>query len=315
MVLARGLQLATPCLLLLLLAQPGHAQKEGQGILRGLIDNLTPDSPEQLEDGAVATRDATEALKRYGSLLARHPDSPQGVRAAIWIGLYYYGAGDMASALEYFERGRKRAKDPELKSRAEFWCDAARLAAGVEPLPDGPDAGRRTSWDTLRGLVRADRSTRARRPGEAEQQLLSLEGDARRGGLLGLLAARWGSVFASGGPARGDRESLRPLRLAIAELPEEIYFQDREAPPPPAPVADETWSIQFGAFLEEDNAKEMRKELERKGCDVRIDEEDEEGQHWYRVREGELSTRAAAESLAAVSADESGFPYQIVRIR
>ena len=308
MVRSHGLRLGAPCLLLLLLAQPGYAQKEGQGILRGLIDNLTPDTPEQMEGDALATRDATEALKRYGSLLARHPDSPEGVRAALWIGLYYYGAGDVTSALEYFERGRKHAKDPGLRSRAEFWCDAARLAAGVEPLPDGSDGDRRNAWDSLRGLVRADRSIRAGRPGEAEQLLLSLEGDARRGGLLGVLAARWGTVLASGAPGRGGREGLRPLRLAIAGLPEEIYFQDRAEPPPPAPAGDETWSIQFGAFLEEDNAKEMRKELEREGCDARIDEEDEEGRHWYRVREGEMSTRAAAESLAAGAADQSGFP-------
>jgi tetratricopeptide (TPR) repeat protein len=306
-------------LFLLLLPQPGIAQKEHQGIFRGLIDNLTPDTPEQMENEALATRDATEALKLYGSLLARHPEDPEGVRAAIWIGLYYYGAGDMKTSLEYFERARRRAKSPELESRVAFWCEAARLAAGTEPLPDDSREGRRNAWDLLRELVRVDRSIRAGRPGDAENHLLSLEGDARRGGMLGLLAARWGSLLAMNGPGRGGPESLRPLELATAGLPEGIYFQRSAgfpaATPAPAPAPEETWSIQFGAFLEEENAKEQREQLEEKGCEARIDEEEEEGRHWYRVRMGELPGRAAAESLAAGSAQQSGIPYQIVRVR
>ncbi len=69
------------------------------------------------------------------------------------------------------------------------------------------------------------------------------------------------------GPGRGGPESLRPLELATGGLPEGIYLQGTAGfpAPTPAPAPEETWSIQFGAFLEEENAKEQREQLERQG--------------------------------------------------
>lgn len=314
MVGSRHLLLGVLAALLLLAAAPARAQKSRPGILRSLIDNLTPDTPEQMENEAIATRDASEARKLYGSLLARHPDSPEGVRAAIWIGLYSYAAGDGPAALEYFERARKHAKDPGLKGRAEFWCETVRLGSGAEPLPDPLDVDRADSWAALSGMVRVDRSIRAGRPGEGEEQLLALEGAARRSGLLGLLAARWGSLLAQTDPGRAERESLLPLERAVVGLPEAIYFRRSPAPTVKS-EPEESWSVQFGAFLEEPNAKEMLEQLDRKGCDARIDEEEQDGQRWYRVRLGELPARAAAESLAAQVTESSGLPSEIVRIR
>jgi hypothetical protein len=296
-------------------ASPAIAQKEHPGIFRNLIDNLTPDTPEQLENEAIGTRDAGEALKLYGSLLARHPDTPQGVRAALWIGLYSYGTGDNATALEYFERARKHAREPELRARAAFWCDAARLAAGAEPLPDDRAGGPGDRWEAMRSLVRVDRSIRSDRPREAEEALLSLEGDARRAGLVGLMAARWGSVLALAEPGRGAREGLRTLERSVVELPESVYLRAAAPAPQPAAVPEEVWSVQLGAFLEEDNAKSLRDEVDHKGCEARVDEDDEDGRHWYRVRTGECRSRTAAESLAVIVTEKSGVESQIVRIR
>lgn len=312
---ARSLVLGLLAASSLTFASPANAQKEHPGIFRNLIDNLTPDTPEQLENEAIGMRDAAEALKVYGSLLARHPDSPEGVRAALWIGLYSYGAGDNATALQYFERARKHAGDPDLRARAEFWCDAARLAAGAEPLPGEWGGGRGERWETMRALVRVDRSIRSDRPREAEEQLLSLEGDARRAGLVGLMAARWGSVLALAEPGRAAREGLRALERSVIELPEAVYLRSPAPAPQPAAAPEETWAIQLGAFLEEGNAKALQRELDRKGCETRVDEDDEDGRHWYRIRTGECRSRSAAESLAVTVTEKCGVEAQIVRVR
>ena len=113
-----------------------HAERQRPpGILRGLIGELVPGSAREIEERASQARDGAEALRLYGSLQSRFGGTPEGVRAALWVGIYYYGAGEEESSLEYFERARRNARDPELLARAEFWCDQVRLRTGREPLP------------------------------------------------------------------------------------------------------------------------------------------------------------------------------------
>ncbi len=298
----------------LVCGSPSYAQREGRGgILRGLIEELAPGNPEEIEREAREARDGSEALRLEGILQSRFADDPAGVRAALWVGLYYYGAGEEESALDYFERARSHAKDPELRSRAAFWCEQVRLLTGREPLSAAEEPDRPGFWGTLRQLARADRSIREGRRGEAEAQLLSLEGDARRAGLLGPDLARWGDVLGLPGAGRIDRRTLDPIARACFALPERIRLGE-EAPPPYSP-APEVWSLQFGAFVDRDNAERLKDDLERRDLDVRIDEEDAGGRTWYRVRMGELSGRAPAESLAAGAARAAGIDCQIVRIR
>lgn len=282
------------------------------GILRELIGELVPGSPREIEERAAQTRDGAEALRLYGALQARSASSPEGVRAALWVGTYYYGAGEEEASLEYFERARRNARDPELLARAEFWCDQVRLRTGREPLAATGD-GSRGGFRTLQAMVRVDRSVREGRRGEAEAELLSIEGEARRAGLLGPYLARWGDLLRMPGSGRVNRAVLEPLLDVVADLPERLRLA-LPAASAPAP-AHESWSLQFGAFLEAENAEAQVRALQREGLDLRTDETVEDGRSWYRTRLGAFATRAAAESTAAGLDLPSTAPYQIVRVQ
>ena len=290
-----------------------HAERQRPpGILRELIGELVPGSPQEIEERAARTRDGVEALRLYGALQARSASSPEGVRASLWVGTYYYGAGEEEAALEYFERARRNARDPELLSRAEFWCDQVRLRTGREPLAASEDGGR-GGFRTLQAMVRVDRSIREGRRGEAEAGLLAIEGDARRSGLLGPYLARWGDLLRMPGSGRVNRAVLEPLLDMGAGLPERLRLTLPAASPPAA--APESWSIQFGAFLGTENAEAQVKALRRDGLEVRADASVEDGRTWYRTRLGAFSTRAAAESTAAGLKLPSGVTAQIVRVQ
>jgi hypothetical protein len=291
---------------------PAHAQKEhSPGLLRGLIGEIVPGSAREIEERALRARDGSEALRLYGSLQSRYAGDPEGVRAALWVGLYYYGVGEEESSLEYFERARKNARTGDLRARAVFWCDQVRLRTGREPLPIEEEEG--GMFGALGKLTRVDRSVREGRRGEAENGLLALEGEARRAGLLGPCLARWGDVLRMPGSGRVDRGLLEPLDAACSGLPERLRMAARTDLPRSS--EPEVWSLQFGAFLDRENATRQADDLRRQGLDPRIDESEEEGRSWFRTRFGEVSTRAMAESLAAAARLPQGIPYQIVRVR
>jgi hypothetical protein len=282
------------------------------GILRGLIGELVPGSPHEIEERASQARDGAEALRLYGSLQSRFGASPEGVRAALWVGIYFYGAGEEESSLEYFERARHYARDPELVARAEFWCDQVRLRTGREPLPSEEGRGR-GGFRALQALVRVDRSIREGRRSEAEAELLSIEGEIRRAGLLGPYMARWGDLLRMPGSGRVNRTVLDPFIEAGAGLPERL----RLAVPAPAasPASQEEWSLQFGAFLDQENATAQVHEFQRKGLELRIDEATDDGRAWFRTRFGKFTSHAAAESTAAGLGLPAGTPHDIVRLQ
>jgi hypothetical protein len=292
---------------------PRAAQKESpRGILRNLIHSISPGSPEDLESRARETREVPTALDLYGTLESRFGSRPEGVRASIWLGLYEYGQNDPENALVHFESARKNARDPALLARATFWCEQARLITGREPITDEIDRTDDGLWGTLRGLTRVDRSIRAERRGDAEQELLALEGDARRAGLLGPQIARWGDLLRLPGPGgRIDPQALAPLLRATAELPERLQIQLQPAAPP-APPAAAKWTIQFGAFLDPEHAAALMRSLDSRGVKTRVEEGEVEGRRWFRVLYDQSLDRAAADSLSRQVQRAGGVPCQIV---
>ncbi|MDM7916082.1 MAG: SPOR domain-containing protein [Candidatus Eisenbacteria bacterium] len=297
---------------ILLAASPAPAQGQGRGnILRGILDGLG-DSPEEIEREARARRDPAQALPLYATLASRFDDHPEGVRAALWIGLYYYQTAEYEKALPQFEKARKNAGDGATRARATFWCEQTRRMAGREPLAESSqdDVG---FWGVLRRLVGVDRAIREGRRGVAESELLPLEGQAREEGALALTLARWAEIFRLPGQGRMTRAALMPQERAIAGLPEGLRFEQEgglAAPPP-----EESWSIQFGAFLDAQNAREQLDSLQAKGIDARIDESDEADRRWFRIRAGEFHSQAEAESLAQGIVGPDSIPHQIVRVR
>lgn len=290
---------------------PAHAQKERGGILKELIEGIAPGSPSEAEALARTLRDGSDALRAYGSLQARGGDDPAVVRACLWVGLYYYGAGDVERSIEYFEKARSTARDPDLMARAEFWCEQARLQAGREPMSHGASSDASGYWTTLHSLNHADRALREGKNNEAESWLLRLEGDARRNGLLGLLLARWGDLIRAGESARVGQPALEPLVRECAGLPERLRMVGIGVAPAREVAEPGGWTIQTGAFLDPENARRQQTEVRERGLDPRIEERREDEKTWYLVRVGEYGTREEADSAASALLGSAGLPFEI----
>lgn len=298
---------------LLLAAAPALGDRERPGLLRGIIDGIAPGGAEELEAEARSAEDGEEALRLYTLLQARHADRPEGVRAALWVGLWAYAGGDLDAALDSFERARRHAEEPALRERAEFWCEQTRFLLGGEPLPGLEEEAGGGTYDFLRRLVRVDRSIRAGRRGDGEASLLSLEGASRRARALPLLAVRWNDLLSLPGAGRGGRESGAPFLAALQGVPEQVFLTAEEEATPAE--ANELWSIQFGVFLDEENAKREVDRLREAGRDARIDSAEEDGRVRLHVRVGSFATRAEAESLAAGFASSPDPPPLIVQVK
>jgi hypothetical protein len=234
------------------------------------------------------------------------------VRAALWLGSYYYTVGDAEQALTHFEQARSHASDPGLRDQAVFWCEQARLTAGVEPLPPGEAAGRVGFYPVLRRIARVDRSILQGRRSDAETELTALEEEARRSGCAGIALARWGRLARLAGSARKAPGDLLPLAREAASLPERAFFDFALVEESGAQPSAARWTLQFGAFLERGNAELQEQELSLQGIVVRIDEASEKGKTWYRDHSGDFAGRAEADSAARAIRAELDLPLQIV---
>lgn len=288
------------------------ADKQG-GILRGLVHGLTPDSPEELEEKARAARDASEAFPIYETLHSNHGSDEEGIRASLWLGRYHYGAGLSDAALGYFETARRRAKGSELEAEATFWCEQTRLLVGHEPLPMEEAERTRDFWGTMRMISRIDRSIRQGRYEEASSDLLSLREGVQRAGLYGLDLVRWADLLRLQGEEQVSREVMQPLIRASAGLPERLCLERPCAEPTETVAPIESWSLQFGSYLDSLEASTRQEVLRELGLDVRIDEMRHADQTFYRVRLGNLPSRAEIDSFAAEVSNNTDIQFSIVR--
>jgi len=292
-------------------ASGARAEREGPAtLLKDLIDGIAPADREDSALEARQTRDGSEALRLRGALQSRFGREREGVESALWIGLYYYGVGQEEEALAYFERARRHAADPDLLARASFWCEQARMRTGHEPLgaeESEPGVG---VWATLRRLVGVDRAIASGRRGQAEEGVLALEGEMRRAGILGLGLARWGEILQLPGTGRLARSEIAPMIRACAALPERLHAPAISSGPLTEPGG---WAVQFGAFLERENAEGQVAELARLGLEVGIEETRQGGRVWYRTRIGGIDGRDAADSVAAAATERTGRACEVVR--
>jgi hypothetical protein len=277
------------------------------------MDGLSPQGSTKKEAQAGSARDLPEALRLYGELNESQIEHPQGVRAALRLGSYYYTVGHADQALVYFERALSHARDPGLRAEAAFWCEQARLVAGAEPLAGGAGANSDGFYGVLRRLCRVDRAILQGHSAEAEPELVALEAEARNRGCAGLALARWGRLEQTSGSARKPRDLL-PLARAAAELPERAFFDFTLVQEASAAPTWKRWSVQFGAFLEKENAETLEQQLSLQGISARIESSEQKGETWHCVRSGEFLSRAQADSAAEAIRGHLDVPLQIVPI-
>jgi hypothetical protein len=295
---------------------PCHGQSDRpRDLLRGLVGGSPSAGADELEAEAAAAGDVATARRLYETLHARHANRNPGIRAALWLGRYHYGAGAVEDALRYFEAARSAAADPELKAEAVFWCEQARLLAGREPLRSAGEESTQGYWSTLRSLVRVDRLVRQGRIDEAETSLEALQQETFRLGFCGLLLVRWGDVLRLRGSKPSEIADLRPLVETTCVLPERLHLERPLVGTADAQPLGELWSLEFGAHVDIEDAEAQREELRVKGLETRIDETGRTGRTVYQVRLGDFSSRAEVDSFASQMTWDAAAQPRVVRLR
>ena len=298
------------------IARPCAAQSDRpKDLLRGLVGGFAPGSAEDLETEAVAAEELDSARRLYETLHARYADSDPGKRAALWLGRYHYGTGAVEEALPYFEQVRSAADDPLVEAEAIFWCEQSRLLAGREPLQRADGGPAEDFWAFLWSMSRVDRSVRQGRIDEAQTRLVALQEEVCSLGLCGLLLVRWGDILRLQGREPIDIEELGPLIELSCRLPERLHLERPLVGVVEGQAPGESWSLEFGAHIDRQDAQNQQDELRTHGLETRIDEIDQADRTTYRVRLGDFSNRAEIDSFASQITLEAAARPRSVRLR
>ncbi len=81
----------------------------------------------------------------------------------------------------------------------------------------------------------------------------------------------------------------------------------------PAPLAGD-FTVQVGAFTQQENAERLRTRLAARYMPILIEEQNLPSGHFFRVRVGRVPSQDAAQRLAAQIAEESGLQTFVVRL-
>lgn len=209
-----------------LAATLAFAQSDRDGFFGGLRNVLSPSNGNETWERARALPRAAEAAPIMEQLARSERDPETGAKAALWMGLYRYGSGDMNAALPYFERASTLQGDDETRHAGKAWAAQCRalLDPKALPKPNGDAIGPRSSTFELREvLAHADASVRDGRAEEALAAYLELQGEARSAGMLSLLYYRLGLVVAASAAAGAhlvDPELLHDWEPRVAQSAE-----------------------------------------------------------------------------------------------
>lgn len=175
-------------------AQDGQG---GEGILSGLRDVLSFRSPAEAYLAAMRAPVAEDALPVMKDLADNQGDAETAARAAIWVGLYYYGGGSTRDALTWFETAEKRQASAETRARSRFWVEQCRNLLGVDAAGIGERGSAGSVPEVLAELALGDSELRRGRAPQALKRYLAQEGDARRLGCLGPVYYRVALILAT----------------------------------------------------------------------------------------------------------------------
>lgn len=181
-------------------APPAARTRTGPGLLREIQVRLTQAQGVEIWEEARRLPSAEDAAPLMEHLAGRTQDPLYSARAALWLGHYHYGAGQIEPALQHFTRAAAAGRDsPVVMPEAAFWAAQCRnllgLPVGGSDEEEGPDA----PSGLFRRLAEFDGHLRLGDLDSALNGYLSLEGMARRVRCLAPLYYRLGLVMHAGG--------------------------------------------------------------------------------------------------------------------
>ncbi len=252
--------------------------------------------------------------------VARRSSAPAADRARLWMVRFWMAGGKTERAAEVLQS--VSAQHPELAGEIGFW---KQILGGSGALADRRSTGL-PPWEALAQIAALGES--GREGGEA-QVALSLEGTARRLGLLGPWLWRL-QRSGDAGLRRAARAAVGWARAQLAVSPEgpalEAALESREPDRrsraeqrPGVPAAEparrpgQGFAVQIGAFREQTAAQQLASELSshRYAAFLMPSTDDDV----IRVCLGPCSSRAEAESLAARVSAELMLTTEIIEAR
>jgi len=225
-------------------AQEGQG---GDGILSGIRDVLSFRSPAKAFLAAMRIPVAEDALPAMKDLADNQGDAETAARAALWVGLYFYGGGSTRDALTWFETAEKRQASAETRARSRFWVEHCRNLLGVDAAGAGERGSAGSIPELLSELALGDSELRRGRAPQALKRYLAQEGDARRLGCLGPVYYRVALVLATA-PAMGrdagiDLAAIRNWERNTISSPERALAALLREEPDTGVAADSTRNV------------------------------------------------------------------------
>ncbi|MFN8549096.1 MAG: SPOR domain-containing protein [Candidatus Eisenbacteria bacterium] len=241
-------------------AQDEPAEPDRENLLSGLKNVLSFRSPAEAYQAALRVPSADLALPAMKNLAENKGDAETATRAAIWVGLYYYGAGATRDALGWFESAAKAGGEGVEQARARFWSEQCRnLLEDEGQESSAVRGGASTVPDVLAGLAVGDQELRHGKTNAALRRYLALEGDAARLGCLGPVYYRVALVLATApSAAEGlgiDPNSLRGWEARTALSPERALAAAFEATGDVAPAAADSTKASDTAREDEEDTE------------------------------------------------------------
>jgi len=269
--------------------------------------------------GAILEEDGTQLENRLGDLLETSPPPVREAWIHLLLGQLAFWRGDLEAALVEFRAAREEGREEEgslwegLTAFALGDGDAARTAL-TRATASGQSAIRERAWVVLGDTYRA---------GDNWMEAIAAYENVRRGnagesGWWATATARQAECYEKlGAPMRANAlyaELLENMPGSYEAAEAVAHIPGVEAAPPPgeAPAEAEsrTFSVQVGAFRNEENARGLAERVEGAGfraVAVHRGEDD-----LFRVTVGVFSTREAAESLGDSLGVDLGLGYSIV---
>jgi len=173
--------------------------RTGTGILREMQSRLLQAPGVEVWEEARRLPSAADAALLMEHLAGRAQDPLYAARAALWLGHYHYGAGQIEAALQYFGRAGAVEDSPAVRPEAEFWVAQCRNLQGIAAGTPERATAASDQPGLFTRLAELDGRLRLGDLDGALRGYLSLEGVARRARCLAPLYYRLGLVLHAGG--------------------------------------------------------------------------------------------------------------------
>ena len=295
----------------------GKLELDGDKASRGYKAASADSSPPQMRGEALFRQGQYQyasgrynfAIPQFREYLAHYPSGAWSEASAYWmayscIQLVRQNSGKDA----YLDTAQAYLRKLEFRGRNGYYWPLARAAQARVLLMRG---------DTV-GAQRALRDARSKSPVEELPGVLLLSLQSEKSGTS---TGPWEDSLRWGYPLSPETRLIgapraRPVKPAASVIPAPAG-KDRVSTPPVTPkptpqISSGSWSLQLGVFSQQDNARNLVKDLAAKNIAARIEPMQGRTGSLHRVLVGSFANEAAATAEGKRSLKPNGYEYRAV---